>query len=296
MFAVSKNIKQKMIPIAATIAFHLIIALMLWAYTEIFDLTSTKGAGLSAESFTEMDITKEDVSVSLPPIRDMKKDKKKTQKIPKKQVYNPKTSNAQILQKTEQASNDDEPTVTADTLKKEKVTQQVAQNKNIKPDSAKVDSTLIWQKIKEAQMWNQTLEFEAHNGSLIRNFKLVYPMAKKAQEILDGVDAQLNTIRNPREKRKFLKQKEADLFYNYEAAIKHMSFSQGKIFLKLLSRQTHRDAYSIIKDYKGDTYAIFWQNIGKLFNADLKTTYDPMGQDSILEKVVIRYESGQLGR
>ncbi|MDP4185252.1 MAG: DUF4294 domain-containing protein [Bacteroidota bacterium] len=297
MFAVKKNIKQKYVPIAASFVLHVVIVLGLFIYLEFCDMVNTRSTGFN-ENYNDIQIVHESFSTSAPKV-DKKKDKVKLSKVPQKPSTPQKNKAAEIVQKTEPVTNDKDIAINADTLKKQKVDTSalVAQKDTSKPhtEQSKVDTVSFAQRIQEAALWSENMEFQARNGMMIRNFKKVYPMAKLAQQILEDVDARVETMKNEKEKKKLIKQTEQQLFQQYEDALKHMSFSQGKILLKLISRQTHRDAYTIIKDYKGETYAVVWQRVAKLFNNDLKMDYEPMGQDSLLERIVIKYENGELG-
>ena len=73
-----------------------------------------------------------------------------------------------------------------------------------------------------------------------------------------------------------------------------MSTSQGRLLLKLISRETDQTAYGLIKTYKGGIPATFWYGVGLLFHENLKMQYDSLGEDAQLEKIVQRYKMGKL--
>jgi hypothetical protein len=50
----------------------------------------------------------------------------------------------------------------------------------------------------------------------------------------------------------------------------------------------------VVKDLRGSFQAAFWQAIARLFGSNLKTEYDPQGEDKILEEIMVMIENGQL--
>ena len=75
-----------------------------------------------------------------------------------------------------------------------------------------------------------------------------------------------------------------------------MTISQGAVLLKLIDRETGQSSYSIIKEYKNGIAAAFWQRIAKMFKNDLKSQYDPEGEDKDLEELVQHWKAGTLRR
>ena len=67
--------------------------------------------------------------------------------------------------------------------------------------------------------------------------------------------------------------------------------TQGKILLKLISRQTGQNAYALIKDTKNGATAVFWSGVGSLFGINLKAEFDP-GEDGIVEDFARELDSG----
>jgi len=108
------------------------------------------------------------------------------------------------------------------------------------------------------------------------------------------MNTQLATIKEDQEKRKLIKKTEKELFSQFEKDVRKMSYSQGKILLKLIARETNETAYSLIKTYKGGLPADFWYTVGMVFQENLKTKYDSLGEDAMLEKVVKKYKNGEL--
>lgn len=129
---------------------------------------------------------------------------------------------------------------------------------------------------------------------LIYNLKKVYPIAKFAREKLQQTEELLANVPDSKDQRQYVKQLEADLKAEYTPILKRLTFSQGKILIKLIDRETSRTSYSIIKELRGGFSAFFWQNIARIFGANLKDTYDKDGEDRMIEQLIIYYEAGLL--
>ncbi len=129
---------------------------------------------------------------------------------------------------------------------------------------------------------------------LIRNVKIVYPYAKLGKRIFQELQCQLDTTPDKKTRNKLIKQKEKELLGQYEDELKRLSVSQGQILIKLVDRELHRTSYEILKEMRGSMSAFMWQQLARLFGSDLKTGYNPEGEDKMIEKIIILIENGQL--
>ena len=128
---------------------------------------------------------------------------------------------------------------------------------------------------------------------LVRNVKKVYPYARIAGLKLNEYDA-LMTGLPEKEQRKLFKKAEDELKAEFEGELKKLTFSQGKILLKLVDRETGEPTYQIVKDLRGSISAFFWQNLSRLFGYNLKEKYDPEGDDRNIEAIVLMIENGSI--
>ena len=101
-------------------------------------------------------------------------------------------------------------------------------------------------------------------------------------------------MNNNQEKHKLIKQTEKQLFGQFEKDVRKLSYTQGKLMLKLISRETNETTYGLIKNYKGGLTASFWYTVGLVFQEDLKAKYDSIGEDKKLETVVKKFKKGDL--
>lgn len=126
----------------------------------------------------------------------------------------------------------------------------------------------------------------------VAKVKKVYPLAIEARVLLEKYEPQYNALDNQRDRRKLMKNLEKELLSKHKEELKTWSISDGKILLKLINRETDRTAYSLIKDFRGDVSAMFWQGIARIFKNDLKDEYSPDEEDQMLEEIVRKIESG----
>lgn len=127
---------------------------------------------------------------------------------------------------------------------------------------------------------------------LVHNVKKVYPYAQDAAAYLDTLDTQLSLIDNPKAQKKFVNQMEKKIVKRYTPILEKMTYSQGKVLIKLIDRQTQRTSYQLLRDFRGGFSAGFWQTVARMFKANLKDQYDKDGDDQLIEQIIILYEAG----
>lgn len=132
------------------------------------------------------------------------------------------------------------------------------------------------------------------HARLVYNVRRVYPYAILVRDEFGRINRLLETLPTDRAREDFLKQYEKELFEKYEGDIRKMTFTQGKILIKLIDRETQNTSYDLIREYRGKFSAFFWQSIARIFGSDLKSTYDPEGDDYLIEQVVTEIEAGRL--
>lgn len=120
----------------------------------------------------------------------------------------------------------------------------------------------------------------------------VYPYARLAGIKIKQLNDSLALIKSDREKRKYKKKFEEQLRDDFGKTIERLSVNQGKIFIKLLDRQTGSTGYEIIKDVKGSWSAFVLQTGARVFGHNLKDDYDPNGDDKQIESIVQQIEAG----
>ncbi|MCX6286066.1 MAG: DUF4294 domain-containing protein [Bacteroidetes bacterium] len=129
---------------------------------------------------------------------------------------------------------------------------------------------------------------------LVYNIKIVYPYAKLAGFKLKQIKAVLDTITNDKKRKAFLRKSEKELDAQFGDQIRDLTFSQGKILIKLIYRETGSSTFVIVKELKGGFNAFIWQTLARIFGYDLKTIYNPKGEDEPIERVVQMIDAGAI--
>ncbi len=124
-------------------------------------------------------------------------------------------------------------------------------------------------------------------GKLVRNIKKVLPYARSAGDKINEINHHLASLHSEKEKKKYLNQKEKELFDEFEKPLRKLTFSQGRLLIKLINRETGDTTYELIKQYKGGVSAFFWQGIARLFGSNLKSEYDENGDDRMIEHIIM---------
>ena len=129
---------------------------------------------------------------------------------------------------------------------------------------------------------------------LVTNVKKVLPIAKEARQMLIETTEFLDMLPDEKSKNEHIKRVEADIFRTYKPKMKKLTYSQGKLLIKLIDRECHSSSYDMIKAFMGPIRAGFWQVFAWGFGASLKKEYDPTGTDRLTERVVLMVEAGQI--
>jgi hypothetical protein len=116
---------------------------------------------------------------------------------------------------------------------------------------------------------------------------VTYPYAKKASYIINDVVMNLNKIQDPQQRKKYLNTREKELKKEFTEPLTALSVYQGKILMKLINRETSKNCYDLIKEYRGGFTARFWQTVAWVFGSSLKQDYDPNGPDAEMESIVL---------
>jgi len=129
---------------------------------------------------------------------------------------------------------------------------------------------------------------------LVKNVKKVLPMAKEARQLLIETAEYIETLPTQKERDEHLKRVEASIVAEYKPKMKKLTFSQGKLLIKLIDRECHSTAYEAMQAFIGPVRSGMWQAFAWMFGASLKKGYDAEGVDRLTERVVLMVEAGQL--
>lgn len=129
---------------------------------------------------------------------------------------------------------------------------------------------------------------------MVNNIKKVYPIAVEIKKTIDKTVAHLDSLPNKKAKDEYMDKAEKELKKQYTPKLKKLTFSQGKLLIKLIDRQCNHTSYELIKMYMGGFKAGFYNMFASLFGASLKKEYDPEVDDRLTERCILLIESGQM--
>ena len=129
---------------------------------------------------------------------------------------------------------------------------------------------------------------------LVEAVKRVYPIAQIAKTRMAEMEEELLRLPTKKEQRAYIKGIYRQIKEEYTPVLKHMTRTQGRVLLKLIDRETDHTAYEVLREFRGGFVAGFWQNVSRIFGQNLKSEYDPEGEDRAIEQIVVYYEAGWL--
>ena len=134
---------------------------------------------------------------------------------------------------------------------------------------------------------------QAYNR-LVKNVKIVLPIAKEARAIMMETAEFLETLPDKKARDAHMKLVEKSIMKEYKPRMKKLTYSQGKLLIKLIYRESNSSGYELIQAFLGPVRAGFYQAFAWAFGASLKKKYDPEGVDRLTERVVLMVEAGQI--
>jgi hypothetical protein len=129
---------------------------------------------------------------------------------------------------------------------------------------------------------------------LVRNVKKTLPIAKEVNRAIIETYEFLQTLPDEKAREKHLSMVEKGVKEQYTPRLKKLTFSQGKLLIKLIDRESNSSSYELVKAFLGPFKAGFYQAFAAIFGASLKKEYHPEDEDALIEQIVLQVESGQL--
>lgn len=139
--------------------------------------------------------------------------------------------------------------------------------------------------------WKNKKDFRKFKR-MVYNLKKVYPYSQAAKSKLQELDERYNSFGTNKERKKYIKQLEKELLAEFDAPLRKLTISQGKMLIKLIDREAGKTSYTVLKEFKGGFSAFLWQGVARIFGHNLKSEYDKEGEDKLLEELVIMCENG----
>ena len=160
--------------------------------------------------------------------------------------------------------------------------------------------TIPWVELRPVYIY-KPLKFKSKRqvsayNKLVRNVKKTLPIAKEINRIIIETYEYMETLPDKKAREKHIKAVEESLKEQYTPRMKKLTFSQGKLLIKLIDRECNQSSYELVKAFMGPFKAGFYQTFASLFGASLKKEYDPENEpdDAMTERVIILVENGQL--
>jgi hypothetical protein len=129
---------------------------------------------------------------------------------------------------------------------------------------------------------------------LVHNVKKVWPYAKIIKRVYAELVDSIAKIPTEEEKKAYVKAQEKKLRAQFENELVNLTISQGRILIKLVDRETGSTTYEVLKELKGGFSAFIFQGIARLFGSNLKSEYDAMEEDKMIEDIIVRIENWQI--
>lgn len=130
----------------------------------------------------------------------------------------------------------------------------------------------------------------------VRDVRKTLPYAKLAFAALTETYEYIQTLPDKKTRERHLKQLEKDIVEQYKPVVKKMTKGQGKILLKLITRETDQNSYHIVKAFLGSFRAGFYQAVGRIFGMNMKLGFNPdkNEEDAIIDRIATLIEQGAL--
>ncbi len=128
----------------------------------------------------------------------------------------------------------------------------------------------------------------------VRDVKKTLPIAREVRGIIIETYEYLLTLPDEKLREEHLAAVEKGMLAQYTPQMKKLTFSQGKMLIKLVDRECDQTGYELIRTFMGSFKASFYQAFAALFGASLKRDYDPDGDDAEIEEIIYWVDQGVL--
>ncbi|MFP4042280.1 MAG: DUF4294 domain-containing protein [Bacteroidales bacterium] len=155
--------------------------------------------------------------------------------------------------------------------------------------SAEIDEIVVYPELD----FDNKREYRRYK-KMVRDLKKVYPYAQKAKYKLIQMNEEFTQLETEIERKKYIKNVENELKDEFKDDLKKLTVTQGHYLLKLIDRETGDTSYELLQELKGNFSAVFWQTIARIFGHNLRSEYDPHGDDRLMERIVILIEHDQI--
>ncbi len=132
---------------------------------------------------------------------------------------------------------------------------------------------------KEAKKYNQ----------LEQNIRVVYPLLQVIKKEYARINSEL-ALYEGKNRNEYLKWSEEQIKNRYLHLLGGLSVSQGRLLLKLISREFDQSPYEILKTYRNGVRATIWRGAAALCLADLDAKYKAE-DNPMIEHIMTRLDA-----
>lgn len=138
---------------------------------------------------------------------------------------------------------------------------------------------------------NKSLARAKRIAYLSRKVRKVYPYSKMAAERLTVMNERLKAFDNDYQRKKYIRLVQNFMEDEFEAELRKMSRTDGRILLKLIHRQTGHTMFDLVKEYRSGWNAFWYNSTAGMFELSLKAEYHPESdeEDFLIEQILQKY-------
>ena len=114
----------------------------------------------------------------------------------------------------------------------------------------------------------------------------VWPYASFAGLAMDSLEAELAITPSKKQRKALISDREDALKDRFEGELRRLTIREGIILIRLIDRQANQTTFGVVQELKGRLSAFMWQGLARLFGHDLKSQYDPSGEDAAIEYII----------
>ena len=124
-----------------------------------------------------------------------------------------------------------------------------------------------------------------------RAAKRVDPYAVQAIDMYEDIRLETQDMSKGK-RRRYIRREHKELKEDMTEQMKKLSRTEGKVLIKMIERQLDKSFYDVIRETRGGFTAAYWNQMGKIWDYDLKDGYR-LGADGLLDEVLLDYDFGE---
>lgn len=118
----------------------------------------------------------------------------------------------------------------------------------------------------------------------------IYPLLVLVEAEYERINKEMK-LYDGKQRKKFLKWYKNYAKEHYMHHLSGLNPRQGRLLIKMISRQIGENPYDLIKEYLNGFHATFWQLTSHMFKANLRTDYLPE-ENPMIEHIMVELEAG----